>query len=97
MDSNNTVYSMEIADRIIPIFSFFIGYSIFAYVLTLLVHPPPELTRKDKKDYLGQHLSIIHAYTAVIMCFGIYVYEGGIHYNKETRLEHVIAVGVKII
>jgi len=82
---------------LIPIPVSFVCYSIFAFLIKVSVTPPQDLKRKEQKDYLGQHLSIIHAYTSVISSLIVYIYEGGIDYNAPTNYWHELVISVKAI
>lgn len=84
-------------DRITPILVSSVSYSFVALLLSRYLYPPNELKRKEQKDYLGQHLSIIHAYMAIMICSAVYIYEGGIDYNAPTNMMHIVAVGVSFI
>ncbi|OMJ78559.1 hypothetical protein SteCoe_21581 [Stentor coeruleus] len=80
-------------DRTTPILVSFASYSFVALLFSKFIYPPNELKRKEQKDYLGQHLSIIHAYMAIMICSAVYIYEGGIDYNAPTNMMHVVAIG----
>jgi TLC domain len=82
-------------DRIIPILISFAIYSISAYIIYKLVEAPINLQYKEKKDYLGQHLSILHAYSAIIASTCVYLYEGGIDYNARTNSIHLYVISVR--
>lgn len=84
-------------DRTTPILVSFASYSFVALLFSRFIYPPNELKRKEQKDYLGQHLSIIHAYMAIMICSAVYIYEGGIDYNAPTNMMHVVAIGVRVI
>ena len=84
-------------DRITPILVSLASYSVFALIISKIVNPPSDLTRKEQKDFLGQHLSIVHAYTAILLSVAVYVYEGGVDYNALTNMLHITVLGVIII
>ena len=70
-------------------------YSSLATLNILINNPPDSLTGKKKWDYLGQHISFIHATTAVLM--GLYVYwlEDGVNYSELTNFSHVLVLSVR--
>lgn len=79
---------------LVPVAISFVCYSIFAFLIKVLVSPPENLKRKEQKDYLGQHLSIVHAYLAVISSFSVYCFEGGVDYNAKTNFWHELVISV---
>ena len=81
-------------DKIIPVSVSFVAYLIAAGLISALVRIPANLTRKEQKDYLGQHLSVLHAYMAIFMTSSLYIYEGGVDYNAHTTNLHLIVIGV---
>ena len=83
-------------DRVIPVIISFLTYSLIAWIFTKLFTPPSNLTLKEKKDFFGQHLSILHAYTAIILTSAVYIYEGGIHYSESTNQVHIYVLSVII-
>ena len=83
-------------DRLTCIVSFVMFYAVLS-VLNLIVNvPPPKLISRKRWDYLGQHISMFHAITAVIICLYVYRIEGGIHYNAPTNSYHIIIISVII-
>jgi hypothetical protein len=64
--------------------------------INILIHTPPaELSDKKKWDYMGQHISLIHATSAVLMGFFVYCLEGGVHYSESTNFYHVLVLSVR--
>lgn len=82
---------------LVPIPICLVCYSIFAFLIKFFVRLPQELKRKEQKDYLGQHLSILHAYSSVISSLIVYINEGGIDYNAPTNFWHELVISVKTI
>ena len=81
-------------DRTTPIIVSFVSYMFSAFVISKLFHPPSQLTLKEQKDFFGQHLSILHAYCAIIGSSIAYLIEDGINYNAPTNQLHIIVLGV---
>lgn len=71
-------------------------YTMISVILTHVLKTPKHLDTKEKRDFIGQHVSLVHSLLAIIITFYVYFTEGGIHYNDPTQLSHVIAFGVII-
>ncbi|OMJ89711.1 hypothetical protein SteCoe_8076 [Stentor coeruleus] len=80
-------------DRIITITGFAVFYSLVSIANIVVNTPPPDLSSKKKWDYLGQHVSLIHAFLATFIAFSVYLLEGGVHYNTPTNFYHIIVLG----
>lgn len=81
-------------DRIIAI-SVFAGFYSLVSIANIVVNTPPQdLSKKKKWDFLGQHVSLIHAILAALISFYVYILEGGIRYNTPTNFYHIIVLGV---
>lgn len=81
-------------DKVVPALVSFFVYTAAAGILTWAVKPPTNLTRKEQKDHLGHHLSILHAYIAIFFSSAVYVYEEGVDYNASTNSLHIAVLGV---
>ena len=51
----------------------------------------------DKRDYIGQHVSMLHSIIATLLSIFIYIQEGGVDYNARTTENHVNLLSVKSI
>lgn len=74
--------------NLFPGFISTVFYASAAFVIRHTVKVPENLKKKEEKDFLGQHLSILHAYASIIGCSAVYIYEGGIDYNSLTNQYH---------
>lgn len=74
-------------------FSFCV-YTAIGLLMQRIVTPPSHLDRKTAKDYIGQHVSLIHGIFAIFSSITVYFIEGGIHYEAETNLYHLLVLGV---
>jgi hypothetical protein len=81
-------------DRIIAISVFAGFYSLVSMANIAVNTPPQDLSKKKKWDFLGQHVSLIHAILAALISFYVYILEGGIRYNTPTNSYHIIVLGV---
>ncbi|CAG9315343.1 unnamed protein product [Blepharisma stoltei] len=80
-------------DRYIPVAAGAVFYSCLSAVLSFLIKPPEYLPQKEKRDFIGQHVSIVHSLNAILFSFAIYFYDGGLHYNDVTTITQAIALG----
>lgn len=74
-----------------------ISFSIYTSIGVLmqrLVTPPSHLDRKTSMDYIGQHVSLVHGVLAIIFAITVYFIEGGIHYEADTNMYHLLVLGV---
>ncbi|CAG9315847.1 unnamed protein product [Blepharisma stoltei] len=83
-------YQLINMDRLSPVCVFFLFYFVIALIFSRLLNPPHYLTIKESKDYIGQHISIIHAYCGLLLATIVYFIEGGINYNAPTNYLHII-------
>lgn len=79
------------------IFSFSVFYSLTCTSLQFLISCPKSYKLIEKRDYIGQHVSMIHAILATIMSFFVYIQEDGVDYNAKTEFSHVFILSVKFI
>jgi multisubunit Na+/H+ antiporter MnhF subunit len=69
-------------------------YTSIGYTMQRLVTPPSHLDRKTAMDYIGQHVSLVHGVLAIIFAITVYFIEGGIHYEADTNIYHLLVLGV---
>jgi hypothetical protein len=81
-------------DKTVPVFISLAAYTCVALVISLVVRPPKDLKDREAKDFLGQHLSIVHAYVAIFLSLSVYIYEGGVDYNAPTDFLHLLVLAV---
>ena len=84
-------------DRVTTLVGFCAMYSALATVNILVNSPPPYLTGKKKWDYLGQHISLVHATAAVVMALYVYCLEGGVNYLELTNFSHILVMSVRYV
>jgi hypothetical protein len=72
-------------------------YTSIGYTMQRLVTPPSHLDRKTAMDYIGQHVSLVHCVLAIIFAITVYFIEGGIHYEADTNIYHLLVLGVLFI
>ena len=66
----------------------FLAYTSTCGVLKSLLPYPKHLNSLQKWDYLGQHISLLHACFSVTLSTWIYIIEGGVNYNEPTNDYH---------
>lgn len=81
-------------DRLTSLLGFFSFYVFFAIINYLVNTPPKSLSGKRKWDFYGQHISLLHAVSAVLISAYIYITERGVHYNEATNIMHIISISV---
>jgi hypothetical protein len=86
----------KVIEKVVPVAIAVVLYSIIAFILFSLISPPKDLKRKEVKDFMGQHLSIVHAYITIIGSLSVYIYEGGVDYNAPTNQRHTIVLAVRL-
>lgn len=79
------------------ILNFSVFYSVTCISLQFLLPCPKSLIGHDKRDYIGQHVSMLHSIIATLLSLFIYIQEGGVDYNAKTTENHVSLLSVKFI
>jgi hypothetical protein len=57
--------------------------------------PPKEVVGKDRHDYYGQHVSLVHSVLAVLAAFAVYFWDGGVDYHAYTQPRHYLVMVVR--
>jgi hypothetical protein len=81
-------------DRVKIYFGFFSLYSLLSLTMSYIITPPASLSKKQKYDFLGQHVSFIHSVFAILISLYVYILEGGIFYEAPTNSYHIIVMSV---
>lgn len=84
-------------DRVTTLVGFCGMYSAIATLNILVNNPPPSLSGKKKWDYLGQHISLLHATAAVLMALYVYLLEGGVDYTGLTNFSYILVMSVRYV
>jgi type III secretory pathway component EscT len=69
-------------------------YASIGFIIPHLVTPPSHLNRKTAINYLKQHVSLVHGVLAVLLAIVVFFIEGGIHYEADTNMYHLLVAGV---
>lgn len=69
-------------------------YAAIGLLIQYFITAPSHLHRKAAKDYIGQHVSLIHGIFAIFSSITVYFIEGGIHYEADTNIYHLLVLGV---
>jgi len=80
-------------EQLFPVGISFCFYTACCSVLHTLVTPPKNISYKDQKDYLGQHVSFVHSLIACVMAVCFYYIDGGVQYSKTTEYRHIVLLG----
>ena len=81
---------------LIPIGVGAIIYSLLNLIVKSQISIPSHLSVKEKFDYIGQHISLIHSVEAIIMCIVSYIYSNGIDYIGDTDYLQVVTLAVSL-
>ena len=71
-------------DVFLPMASGTIFYSVLNLVVYSKLSIPETLSIKDRKDFVGHHISLVHSVEAITLCIISYIYSNGIDYYGET-------------
>ena len=81
-------------DRTTPLVLSSLFYSGVCYLLTKMVSVPKHLEGKDRRDFIGQHVSFVHASLAVVFAsFSLYL-DGGVNYDIPMGQRHISVFSV---
>lgn len=83
---------MELVEKLIPMFWFLVLYSCISLLCVNFLKTPVHLSKRKKKDYQGQHISLLHSVLSMVLAVIVYFAESGIHYNEETNFYHVMVL-----
>jgi len=83
---------MELVEKLIPMFWFLLLYSCISLLCVNFLKTPVHLSKQKKKDYQGQHISLLHSVLSMVLAVLVYFSESGIHYNDETNFYHVMVL-----
>ena len=84
------------SDVFFPMAAGTIFYSLLNIVIYSKLSIPQHLSMKDKRDFIGHHISLVHSVEAIILCIISYVYSNGIDYFGETDYLQVITLGFSL-
>lgn len=80
----------------LPMIAGIIFYSLLNLGIRSSLKIPLSLEGKDKFDFIGQHISLIHSIEAITMCIFSYTYSKGIDYYGETDYLQVITLAFSL-
>ncbi|CAG9331818.1 unnamed protein product [Blepharisma stoltei] len=80
-------------DYLVPVLVSMLFYCGVNIVLHYVVIPPAKLSEREKKDYFGEHISLIHSVFAATLAFTVYYKEGGINYDTPITMAHIFVIG----
>ncbi|OMJ88185.1 hypothetical protein SteCoe_9918 [Stentor coeruleus] len=83
-------------DLFLPMIAGTIFYSLLNLGIRSRLKIPPSLEKKDKFDFIGQHISLIHSVEAIVMCIFSYTYSKGIDYYGETDYIQVVTLAFSL-
>ena len=69
------------------------AYSGLNLLCALKMEKPEHLSPKEVRDYIGQHISLVHSVLACIFSMIIYVGDNGVDYASEFNMNHILVMG----
>ncbi|CAG9325655.1 unnamed protein product [Blepharisma stoltei] len=82
-----------VVEYLMPVLASMLFYCGVNIALQYVVVPPPKLTDSQKKNYIGEHISLIHSIFASILALSVYISENGINYDTPTNASQIIVLG----
>ena len=80
----------------IPITAGTIFYTVINLVCRFIFEAPMHMDRKERHDFYGQHVSLIHSIEAITLCIVSYAYSNGIDYTAPTDYLQVWTLGFSL-
>jgi TLC domain len=79
-------------DHLIVVGTSLAFYSCLNVVFTLNITAPEHLSNKLARDYIGQHISLVHSVIACILSLRVYLQEG-IDYESDFTYPYIFVLG----
>lgn len=80
-------------DYLTPVIISIIFYAFVNVFIQNIISPPAKSSDKEKRDHIGQHISLIHSCISVTWALIVYVNDNGIDYTSPTTNAHVLVLG----
>lgn len=80
----------------IPLTAGAVFYSIINLSCRFTFEAPMHMDRKQRHDYYGQWVSLIHSIQAISLCIVSYIYSNGIDYTAKTDYLQVWTLGFSL-
>ena len=84
---------MITVDHFIVVFVSCLFYSCCNALCSIKVKVPESLKGKEARDYIGQHISLIHSAIASVLSIIIYIKDNGVQYEDQFEYRHVLLLG----
>ena len=69
------------------------GYAGLNAVCALKIEKPAGLGMRETRDYIGQHISLVHSILACILSIIVYIGENGLNYEGGFNINHILVMG----
>lgn len=76
-------------DKITPLVLSTAFYSTTCFLLTKVISIPAHLAGKDRRDFIGQHVSLVHCCVAIVFASWTLYLEGGVNYDIPMNQHHM--------
>ena len=83
-------------DRVTPVVLGTLGYAMISAVLSLTLTPPKHLDSRERKNYCGFYVSLLHSLTACGLVICVLWAEGGVRYNSDFNNTHAWVLGLSV-
>jgi hypothetical protein len=70
-----------------------IFYSCLNIAFSLKISIPDHLSYKESRDYVGQHISLIHSLISCLLSFTVFVLDMGIDYESDFGYKYIFVMG----